>query len=415
MNRQDLELILVSMEGPDAWSQVGGLGTRVSGLATVTAGQGIPTHLVFWGDPALPPREQQGALDCIRWGQAISRRWPSGVYDGEAERVRDWEDHLPGFLVDELIRPALAQGREVVLACEEWQTAGVAIATSDLLHRLGVRSRVTLLWNANNVYGFDRIDWPRLNFVAHLTTVSRFMKQRMWQEGVNPTVIPNGVGGEAFVPSDPEVVQRLRRAVGADLFLLKIGRFDPDKRWPMALEALAALRARGVQARLLLRGQGEGRESVRAVAERLGLSWERIAPPPGLLAEALAETRAPVVEVGQRLPEAELRALYRAADAVLAQSGFEPFGLVGLEVMAQGGVAVTGDTGEDYAIPFVNALVVDSDQPEELTELLEALGEDERLSARLREAGPPTAQRYRWETVAEGFWRRVAQFQRQAK
>lgn len=415
MNRQDLELVLVSMEGPDAWSQVGGLGTRVSGLATATARQGIPTHVVFWGDPALPPREQQGALDYIRWGQAISRRWPLGVYDGEAERVRDWEDHLPRFLVDELIGPALESGREVVLACEEWQTAGVAIATSDLLHRLGVRSRVTLLWNANNVYGFDRIDWQRLASVAHLTTVSRFMKQRMWQTGVNPTVIPNGVGDEAFAPSDPAVVQGLRQAMGADLFLVKVGRFDPDKRWPMALEALAALRERGVQARLLLRGQGAGREAIRAVADRLGLSWESIAPSPSSLAAALAETRAPVVEVGLRLPEALLRALYRAADAVLAQSGFEPFGLVGLEVMAQGGVAVTGDTGEDYAIPFVNALVVDSDQPGELTELLQTLCEDERLSARLREAGPITAQRYRWETVAEGFWRRVNQFRRQSK
>ncbi len=34
--------------------------------------------------------------------------------------------------------------------------------------------------------------------------------------------------------------------------------------------------------------------------------------------------------------------------------------LVGLEVMASGGLAVCGSTGEDYAEPFVNAIVVDT-------------------------------------------------------
>src|SRR5205807_9559452 len=59
-----------------------------------------------------------------------------------------------------------------------------------------------------------------------------------------------------------------------------------------------------------------------------------------------------------------------ACDAVLANSGHEPFGLVGLEVMAAGGLAVTGATGEDYANAYRNALVVETDDAIELvTEL----------------------------------------------
>src|SRR4030095_2167340 len=49
-------------------------------------------------------------------------------------------------------------------------------------------------------------------------------------------------------------------------------------------------------------------------------------------------------------PEAR-RLLFRAAAAVLANSGHEPFGLVGLEAMAAAGVARTGISGEDYARP----------------------------------------------------------------
>jgi hypothetical protein len=30
--------------------------------------------------------------------------------------------------------------------------------------------RVTILWNANNTFGFDRIDWERLSRAAVITT-----------------------------------------------------------------------------------------------------------------------------------------------------------------------------------------------------------------------------------------------------
>jgi glycosyltransferase involved in cell wall biosynthesis len=40
--------------------------------------------------------------------------------------------------------------------------------------------------------------------------------------------------------------------------------------------------------------------------------------------------------------------LFHSAAAVLANSHHEPFGLVGLETMAAGGVACIGYTGEDY-------------------------------------------------------------------
>ena len=46
------------------------------------------------------------------------------------------------------------------------------------------------------------------------------------------------------------------------------------------------------------------------------------------------------------------RALFRVADAMLQNSGREPFGLVGLEVMAAGGLVFTGATGEESADLF---------------------------------------------------------------
>jgi len=123
--------------------------------------------------------------------------------------------------------------------------------------------------------------------------------------------------------------------------------------------------------------------------------------------EAIAGVRAAVVNVRSFLPEEALFALYRVADAVLANSGMEPFGLVGLEVMAAGGVAVTGSTGEDYADPFGNAVACDTGDPRELAAYLRDLVEEPGLAERLRAAGPATARRYLWPRVLETLARRL--------
>src|SRR5438132_14358505 len=49
--------VVVSFEGPDRYAQVGGLATRVSGLAEALAAAGHETHLVFIGDPCAPGEE----------------------------------------------------------------------------------------------------------------------------------------------------------------------------------------------------------------------------------------------------------------------------------------------------------------------------------------------------------------------
>src|SRR5260370_38417009 len=66
------------------------------------------------------------------------------------------------------------------------------------------------------------------------------------------------------------------------------------------------------------------------------------------------------------LPDDLLPPLYASATATLANSGHEPFGLVGLEAMASGGVAFGGATGEDYAEPFQNALVNETEDASEV-------------------------------------------------
>jgi len=395
----------VAMEGPDPYSQAGGLGVRVAGLGQALAHAGFPTHLVFCGDPDRPERERHGHLTLWRVAQTLSEGHRGGVYDGELRKVAFLDATLPERLVDDVLAPAVAAGRTPVAIFEEWQAATWARRTSDLLHADGIRHRAVVLWNANNQYGLDRLDWPTLSFVSGITTVSRFMKQLLGGRfGVDAVVIPNGVPDEAFHRVAPGDVARLQAAAAPRALLAKIGRFDPDKRWLQAIRAVAQLRARGRAVRLVLRGGVEPHgEVVLGTARALGLrvaEWRAPLPDATALAHALRATAdSDVLDLRTFLPASLLPTVYAAATAVLANSGFEPFGLVGLETMAAGGVAVVGATGEDYARHLHNSLVIETDAAAELALGVEALLADPARAALLRRSARATARTYRWPLV----------------
>jgi hypothetical protein len=108
-----------------------------------------------------------------------------------------------------------------------------------------------------------------------------------------------------------------------------------------------------------------------------------------------------VVNLRSAITLAPRQVLFHAASAVLANSGHEPFGLVGLETMAVGGVACTGCSGEDYAVPGYNALVLETNDPREFTALFSELHANPRRERDLRRAGSATAKQYMWAEIIQ--------------
>src|SRR5579872_4234545 len=406
--------VLLSFEGPDVYSTAGGLGTRVTELSEALATQGYTTHLIFIGDPHKPSVETRvdGKLILKRWSQWISKYYLNGVYDGEEQKLYDYNESVPYHIYHEIVHSAVASGKTVVIMGEDWHTAEVMCRTSDLLNWFGVRQKVLMLWNLNSLMSLHRINWGRLNFVSTICTVSKYMKHRMWSYGVNPLVIPNGIPTRHLAPVDPKDVQKLRKiAQQGDprrLFLFKIGRFDPDKRWIMAVDAVARLKHSGHPVTLFVRGgiEPHGADVLRHAYE-MGLTIKDVAaqrPNMDQCLEALANAGpADIYNLRFFLPEEFVRTTYRAADATLANSGHEPFGLVALEVMAAQGIAVTGSTGEDYAISFENAIVTETDDPDEIVGYLLYLRRQPEEQERIRVAGRNTAEQFLWDQVIQNL------------
>lgn len=405
--------VVLSFEGPDRYAMVGGLGVRASELSVALADAGFETDLIYVGDPSLPPVEQRGErLTLRRWCQWISAHHPQGVYDGEWGKINDYGSSVPPFLLAHVVQPAAARGERVLVLAEDWQVVPAVLGLDVHLRRTGLRHAVTIAWNANNTYGFETIDFSALAEAAHITCVSRYMKFELALRGAESLVIPNGIPERIFDEVKESDVAYLRRVLAGRHMLLKVGRFDPDKRWLQAIDAVADLRDAGTQVQLVVRGGKEPYGSVvfgRAVERGLRIedaSFE--SPTVEAIADTLSRSQADIVNIRSFLPDAMLYTLYGAVDAVLANSGKEPFGLVGLEVMAAGGIAVCGSTGEDYARAFDNAIVCDTSDPLELATYLDRLFANGAIQARIRENAPETARQFSWPNVLDVLDAKVA-------
>jgi glycosyltransferase involved in cell wall biosynthesis len=268
---------------------------------------------------------------------------------------------------------------------------------------MGCHDRVQLVWNANNTFGFHRVPFAELRRVAVMTTVSRYMKHVMWDYGVDPWVIANGIPERWLEPVPRVDCARLARLFAGRTTLAKVARWDPDKRWAMCVDAVALMKGQGLRPLLIARGGVEehGRE-ILARARGLGL---RIATArwSGADLTALEEAMAPAVRADMvvlqdYVSEEQRRVLFRTADAVVANSGIEPFGLVGLETMAVGGIALVGCTGEDYATPGHDSIALQTSDPREILQCAFRLRSGD-TAFRLRRAARRSAALYTWPAV----------------
>jgi D-inositol-3-phosphate glycosyltransferase len=100
---------------------------------------------------------------------------------------------------------------------------------------------------------------------------------------------------------------------------------------------------------------------------------------------------------------AEMPALMRSADAVVAVPWYEPFGIVPLEAMACGRPVVASAVGglTDTVVDGVTGLLVPPRDPRRLASVLRDLLASPRLRTRLGRAGLARARaNYTWQQVA---------------
>ena len=368
-----MRLLLVSQDFPPA---VGGVQTWADRLARAFARRHVASVLA----PAAPGDAAHDA--------------------GMPNPVLRWRTpHTSAFgaLVPLALPWALARSGARVALCAQTATAAGAL----LAQRAGLLDRYYVAAHGREVLwsplGAPQRRWRRavLSGAAAVFAVSRFTAAAVRGLGVpggRIVVAPNGVDLERFRPVDP---RPLRRRLGLDgrRIVLSAGRLVRRKGVDTLLRACAALPPSLPPPVVVVAGDGPDRPRLEALARGL---------------------RLPVRFLG-RVPDAELPALYSAADLFVLAAREEPdgdvegFGLVLLEAAACGTPAVACRSGgvPDAVDDGVSGLLVGPDDPAALAAGLTRVLSDESLRRWLSCGARARAARSGWDATAAAIVRRL--------
>jgi glycosyltransferase involved in cell wall biosynthesis len=179
--------------------------------------------------------------------------------------------------------------------------------------------------------------------------------------------------------------------VGKGPYILSVGTLEPRKNYVRLVEAFAALRARGLDHKLVIAG-------------RKGWLYEPIFE---RVRELKLERKVLFVEPG----DPELLALYRTAAVFVYPSLYEGFGIPALEALACGIPVTCSSASSLPEIVGEAALLFDPEDVEAMAASIERLLSDEGLAQALRWAGPIRAGKFSWAEAAqktERLYREVA-------
>ncbi len=244
-----------------------------------------------------------------------------------------------------------------------------------LLGRALARSRVPVVLHHHHLYPrWARLEAAIARGADAVITVSEHSRDELVAAGVPAErvhVIREGVAAPPATGGAPEAWP------GDGLRLLHVGRLEPRKRPHLAIDTLAALRRDGVEASLVLAGEG---------------------PQDELAARAAGEP----VRFAGRVSEAEKWRLFDSADVLLFGSTLEGFGLVVAEAQSRGvPVVVAAGTATAEAFEPGRSGLLAAPEPEAFAAAVRELADPE-LRAAMGAYGRAFARRFDWDACAAG-------------
>lgn len=202
------------------------------------------------------------------------------------------------------------------------------------------------------------------------------------------TVVYPGVDDRFQPNTEAEEQQRVRQQynIGDGPFVLGVGTLEPRKNWPLLIRAWTILRrATPLPHRLVIAG-GKGWLTHEIFAAIEASSFKKDIVLAGFVADA------------------DLPALYTAADVFAFPSLYEGFGIPVLESLACGTPVVCADNSSLPEAAGDAALLADASDADAFAAALQQLISDQALRTELRQRGLRHAARFPWRRSAETLW-----------
>ncbi|MDT5008996.1 MAG: alpha,6-mannosyltransferase [Mycobacterium sp.] len=192
----------------------------------------------------------------------------------------------------------------------------------------------------------------------------------------NVATVPLGVDLDTFHPRLRSIRLRRKWAAPGQPLLVHCGRLSVEKRADRSIDALAALRDSGVDAHLLVIGEGPMRRKLERQAAGLPVSFTGFVDDRGQVAAMLA-----------------------SADVALAPGPHETFGLAALEALACGTPAVVSRTSALREIVTADSGAYAANDPDSIARgVVEIIS---RPLRRRRRDARKRAEQFTWQRTAE--------------
>lgn len=334
----------------------------------------------------------------------FSQAKPFRLVESSIRRVQS-ELHLPFISIFDSLRYAdacyqLLNGYDILFERHGYMGYGGIIAA----RRLGIPIVIEL--NGNIVKEIDEmgvkmspiqralgrwITYRTLLAASHVVVVSKALKRELVSHGGIPderiSVVVNGTNVELFAQSfDPEQV-RSQYHIGPGPIVAFVGIFQPWHGLDLLVSSFGQVHAKFPHSQLVLIGDGQGRASVTAQIEEMGLKDN--------------------VRLLGRLPQAEVAAVLSLADVAVAPYPFEHSDIVGtplkvVEYMAAGKPIVASTAPiHELITDGVTGLRVAPANVQALAGSILRLLENKALRADLGQRARRQAQQYSWNNVVE--------------
>ena len=357
----------------------GGLRTALHHLGSGYAAAGHEVVLIVPG-PKREERELPGGVLRITL-PALGIPWTHGYRAADPRRVADVLDGLSPDVLEVSDRLTL---RGFGRWARKRDVAGVMISHERLDRLLGqvlpgpVARRAADAANRRTAADYD--------MVVCTTEFARAEFARI--EAPNVELVPLGVDLETFTPGRRDRLLRARYGAGEHPLLVHCGRLSVEKRVDRSIEALGELRRDGVDARLIVAGDGPRREALERRARAL---------------TPLRDGRPAVHFTGFISDRTRLATLLASADVSLAPGPHETFGLAALEALAAGTPVVVSRSSALADIVTADSGAVAADDPaafaRAVTEILARPPAARRIAARSR------AEQFTWPKAVAGMLR----------
>jgi glycosyltransferase involved in cell wall biosynthesis len=220
---------------------------------------------------------------------------------------------------------------------------------------------------------------------AHVIAISETTRQDLSAAyGVDAsriTVIPHGVGAQ-FAPASEVAIASLRQRYDLERpFVLAVGTVQPRKNYEGLARAMDLVRRAGLPHQLVIAGKrGWMAENVHAAIAATPLGRD--------------------IRFLDFVPEADLPALYSAAEVVAFPSWYEGFGLPAIEAMRSGVPVVASNRGSLPEVIGEAGLLFDPANPDAIADTIVQAISNPMMRARLIESGLERSREFTWEHTA---------------